>query len=166
MRAILSIRHWALFLMFLSPPIIAAISADTEREYEQFQGGANLITIIVYFIWIWSVAHFFSMKVAGSKLLTFNICFFCSLLAFLSLNTYFLIYGGPPELKYLQILERLAFVLWLICLYVAANLVKVWELRRQARPVECLLYAFLFLVFPIGVWILQPKINKAISNVE
>ena len=165
MRTILSIKHWTLFLLFLGPPLIAAILADTEREYEQFQGGANLVAITVYFIWIWTIAHSFSMNIPNSKLVPFNICFFGSLLSFVSLNIYFLIYAGPPEFRYLHIFERFVFVLWLYCLYVAASLLKTWELRRPIKATECLLYAFLFLVFPIGVWILQPKINKASSIV-
>lgn len=162
MKIILSIKHWLLFLILITPSMIAAILAHTEKEYEQYQGGANLISVTIYFIWIWAITHFFSMKLPNSKLLTFKICFFCALLAFLSLNTYFLIIGGPPELKYLRIFERLTFVLWLYCLSVSARLLKSWELSRSSRVREWLLYVVLLLLFPIGVWIIQPKMNRAV----
>jgi bacteriorhodopsin len=49
-------------------------------------------------------------------------------------------------------------------LYFAAKTFKTVELQREVRFSEFAGEFFMLWIFPIGVWILQPKINKMVEE--
>lgn len=50
------------------------------------------------------------------------------------------------------------------CLYFAAKTFKTVELQRETRFSDFIGEFFMFLFYPIGIWIIQPKINKMIET--
>ncbi len=50
------------------------------------------------------------------------------------------------------------------CMYTAARTLKSVELKRKATFSDCVGEFFLLWFFPIGVWIIQPRVNKIIAR--
>ena len=48
--------------------------------------------------------------------------------------------------------------------YSVPKLIKSTELKRNVMFKECILETFLLLMFPIGIWIIQPRINKIFNE--
>ena len=55
---------------------------------------------------------------------------------------------------------------FLFCIYYNAKLIKSVELKKEANFADFSSDFFLILFFPIGIWIIQPKLNKIIVNAE
>ncbi|HEY5744734.1 MAG TPA: hypothetical protein VIU12_01550 [Chryseolinea sp.] len=161
MRVFVTMKHWTLFLLLISPPIVATLLGKNEKEIEQMGAIANLIGIGVFFCWIWNVAHSLADKVSDTKLSYFRICFIVSMLGFSSYNVIVLV-SGIPAFEYLRAFQLLIFAFLVYCLYTAAKLLKTWESGSSPKLLDNLGYFFLFLIFPIGVWVLQPKVNKSV----
>jgi hypothetical protein len=75
--------------------------------------------------------------------------------------------GGQPNLSIFAIIVPLhLFSMYCIfyCLYFVAKSLKAVELQRTVTFDDYAGEFFLIWFFPIGVWILQPRINKILDN--
>jgi len=50
--------------------------------------------------------------------------------------------------------------------YFIAETFKTCELQREVKFHEFIGAFFLFLLYPIGIWIIQPKVNKMFANLN
>jgi hypothetical protein len=53
---------------------------------------------------------------------------------------------------------------FLFCIYFNAKLIKSVELKKEAKFEEFIGDFFLILFFPIGIWLIQPRLNKIVTN--
>ena len=135
---------------------------------------------VVNFAWFWSVAVGLDKKIPVTyrlKLSRFKMAFFISVLilflfayvignffhnAGFGLNrTVGFGWGYNPAIP--SILVTFVLVTGLCILYIyyiVAKTIKTAELQRKIGIGDCILELFLIYFFPIGVWFLQPKINK------
>ena len=78
--------------------------------------------------------------------------------------------GSTPSLSYLQVIPIfiLTNLFSLFCIvysfYFAAKTLKSVELQRDAYSEHYLGYLFLFWFSIIGIWIIQPKVNKLVEG--
>ena len=136
------------------------------------------VIILVLFGWYWSVCVGLQDKVpehAKMNVKKFKIfyfiglaysLFFVGLMAFVMYNLPSLI-GGLISMSALgtilsvvMLLHFLAAFCLLYCLYFAAKTIKTVELQRETTFSDFIGEFFMIWFFPIGVWILQPKINE------
>jgi len=136
------------------------------------------VIILVLFGWHWSVCVGLQDKVpehAKMNVKKFKIfyfiglsysLFFVGLMAFVMYNLPSLI-GGLISMSALgtilsvvMLLHFLAAFCLLYCLYFAAKTIKTVELQRETTFSDFIGEFFMIWFFPIGVWILQPKINE------
>lgn len=158
MRRILSLKHWQLFLLFLTG---FWVSPGPLKEI------INSIAIITFLVWIYSIVIFGKEKATTSGVsYPLNITFF-KLNILLIILFYPIVLFDPisgPEINLLTVIFALSgcYILFGI-LYATTAAAKTIESLEQKRnvPFSDYFLTFILILFSvIGVWIIQPKVNK------
>ena len=157
-RLMITMKHLLLFLLMVGPALVASIIA-MPHELSQSEILANIIGLTVYFLWIWSINKHVSNASQTQDDAIFKICLAFVFIYFLSYNLYLLVKGLPSE-GYHWLFDALILLLTVYCIVVTSRRLKSHELGRTATVAEYIWYFVLLLVFPIGIWIIQPKINR------
>lgn len=139
-----------------------------------------ILFMAVLFGWLWSVAIGLQKKVPGNvtmKVKKFKVFFFIPLIYMLifmmvfsvSMNG-FLSSHAEPRFALIGGLFAVIFPLHLFAmfcifysLYFVAKTFKTVELQREVNFADFAGEFFLIWFYPIGIWIVQPKINKMIE---
>ncbi|MFN6945157.1 MAG: hypothetical protein ACK4ND_09435 [Cytophagaceae bacterium] len=149
-------------------------------DYMKFFPVIMILFMAVYFGWFWSVAIGLQKKVPGNvkmKLKKFKIFFFIPLvyivlfLFFFSFIMYGLFSSGAePNLQFVGLTISIIVPLHLFSifcmfysLYFVAKTFKTVELQRDVKFEDFTGEFFMIWFYPIGIWILQPKINKMVE---
>ena len=161
----------------------ADISEGTERLLKIFPM-LMLVYIGLFFGWLWSIGTFLTKKLSTSSqnpddLRTVNLphgLFKGALIiptlyiAFLCWFVGKLMWGN--EMSELFIMEHIGLIVTahlmstaclFFVLYYNAKALRSVELQRRARFGDYIIDFILFWFFPIGIWILQPRINKVLA---
>ena len=157
MKRILSLPGWALFCIFLLFFLI---------DYYLFEPlwGIAIGTMVPVFIWIYSLGMIGSrtspetVKMSGRKFqaaLSYTVGY--HIIAGLHLDA-----GVPYGIKGPFIL--LAWFSFLYSIYFVAKCIKSIELNREAMPTDYIAIFFGLLLYPIGVWFIQPKIQHKVNT--
>ncbi len=180
MKKLLRLKHWQLFLLLVGIPVILEFVFFGAMMV--LENPAILIFIFpiimvlfmaVYFGWFYTLGMNLYKKLPASvtmKLVRFKIFMFIPVL-YILIICIFMVYmfsrvgtsEQPPNMAlFALIIPVHLFSMFCIfyCLYFNAKSLKAVELQR---PVTFSDYAgefFLIWFFPIGIWILQPRINK------
>jgi hypothetical protein len=148
-------------------------------NYMKFFPFMMILFMAIFFGWFWAIAIGLQKKVPENvkmKVRKFKVFFFIPtvyLLFFLSffffsVNTLF----SNPEPNiglvgalFVIIIPIHLFAMFCIfyMLYFAAKTIKTVELQREVKFSDFIGEFFLIWFYPIGIWIIQPKINKMIE---
>ena len=153
------IKHWALFALLVGPALAASFFSEP-GQISSLEISANIIASIVYFSWIWAINRYTSTDNMVRRETLFKICFVFVFTYFLGYNSYLLLVGAPQAFLPSYWIDGLILTSMVYCLARTSKGLKSFELNRPASPNEYFWYLLLLFVFPIGVWVLQPKINK------
>jgi hypothetical protein len=135
-----------------------------------------LISMGIYFYWLWTLATFFSKKnpnfpkKTGFKfllLLAFLSYVAVNLLLYFNIDTWALEGNMQNYFKIIIIITILGcvfVVLYLYCLYRIAKIFKTAQLGKTASLSEFILELLLLWFYPIGIWIIQPQVNKMLKR--
>jgi len=183
MTLFLKAKHWQLFLLAFGLPmtfhilsmIILFKNKDPEMifDYFKFFPAMMLLFTFILFGWIYSVAIKFQSKVPDGikmKVTKFKIFLFIPFAYILIIMVWvgsmmtgiFSDTSGPNPAIFLLIVPLHLFSMFCIfyCLYFVAKTIKTVELQREVIFNDFIGEFFLVWFYFIGVWILQPKINK------
>lgn len=163
MKIFVQAKHWVIFIIIVFPFLLAAAAGDLR----------NYIFLLGFFLstyWIISVGKLGVYVLSEGKKeapFLFNLAnrliFICLVAVFFLIQNN---YGSPFETEY-RILGIISLVLFLASfqftlIYSARTLAK---LQKQAGlPSSIFLNFILLLVFPVGIWVLQPGINDLIGE--
>lgn len=182
MKKILLIRHWTLFCLFLIPSLILVavmIFSDNftmEVSDPSFfvYAFAMVATILVFLMWSYSLGEnlirriqsntsFESMifKIACLVILIFGIFAFILILSFYKRPTWTINSFIKTFLITLCITSIISYVL---IAFFNAKAIKSVENNKTIRFKDFFWEFLMFLFLPIGIWILQPKINKIFKS--
>ncbi|GLB52465.1 hypothetical protein NBRC110019_15050 [Neptunitalea chrysea] len=185
----LKAKHWQLFLLTFGIPFILQITtivslfrnlvydSNDDTIYELFFPIFMVITVMYaasLFGWYYSVAVGLQTKVPAvtMKIKKFKLFFFTPLVYFLIIITYISLISTADDAMhavFILIIFPLHFFS-LFCMfytiYFVAKTIKTVELQREVRFSDFAGEFFMVWFFPIGVWILQPKINKSMERKE
>jgi hypothetical protein len=134
-----------------------------------------IIAVIFYAIlplWIWAVAVGLQERVPESiklKINRFKIFFIIPVVYFVIYMTVFfpliMNFELEPTLFLIIIpLHLFAMFCMLYCLYFTAKTLRTAELQRKVHSGDYIGEFFLIWFFPIGVWFIQPRINKIVQQ--
>jgi len=163
MNWILKIKHWQIFLLLFPFMIMGSI------EFEGNIGNLyliNLIGIIAYFLWSFLLTNELIKIVPKEYNLKTNFYYINAILCFITIISIIIIYKGE-EAKFSGIYALIGFYIFYAFLQsfgFAGRIIKSIELNRKSKKRESIGYFFLFVFLPIGIWFLQPKINKLNNN--
>jgi hypothetical protein len=185
---LLKARHWQLFILTFGIPFIlqmimvasmmtkALTNADISST-SLFSDSIVIIIIAAIFyailpLWIWAVAVGLKEKVpenAKLKVNRFKIFFIIPVVYFVLYMTLFF----PSIMKFevepalfliIMPLHMFAMFCILYCLYFTAKTLRTVELQRKVHSSDYIGEFFLIMFFPIGVWFIQPRINKILQQ--
>lgn len=165
--------------------ISKTIVLDGEPQIEEILNFIQVLPFIIIlfvgmlFAWLWSVAIGLQYKVPQSirfNTKRFKVFFFIPLFYVIAISfgmVYLVNMGmnGALESQFnptiiLAIIPLHLFSIFAIlyCFYFAAKVLKSAELGRMAKGDEFIGEFFLIWFYPVGVWLLQPRINNLVSS--
>jgi hypothetical protein len=176
MKKLLEAKHWQLFMLIVGIHIVSLllirVNAENLLFYEIYLPWIWPIPVVIFYGWLWSIFfHFKGYRPKGSK--SYGVVFVASSLCSLSLLFASVLYAirtdfissneGSDAIGWLNLL----FVLCTLCCIVCVSrIIKLVELHRTVRLIEYLGDFFLMLFYPIGIWIIQPRINRIVLNLR
>lgn len=179
-------KHWQIFIViFIIPYSLQIIAMTITKNDIEGIGIISPFIMIIFFLalfgWFWSIATGLLMKVPEGvkmKVRKFKILLIIPLvyipLAFGLMNSFFDIdanASGEPNGAIIGFSFMIMFLLHILSIfgllysfYYVAKTFKTVELQRETTFSDFAGDFFLFLIFPIGVWIIQPKINSIFNG--
>ncbi len=180
----LKAKHWQLFLLTFGVPMIFQFvmmgtifsnisngnNPDTSLiiKYMRISPVVMIFFMGIFFGWFYSVAIGLQSKIPGNinmKVKRFKLLFFIPLvymIFFLSFFTISITGEGPNVSIFAVIIPLHLFSMFCMfhSLYFVAKTFKTVELQREVRFSDFAGEFFMIWFYPIGIWIIQPKINK------
>jgi hypothetical protein len=178
MRILLRLKHWELFLLTWGTPIVLNFFtlSNPELSIKLFPVMMIVFTIGI-FGWVWAIATELQAKLPADVKLNvgqFKIFFLIPIVYILGLAIWmgYTFYGEPSgqgdnmegAIGLIIFLHLFSMVCIFLGLRFAAKTLKSVELGRMAKFGDYAGEFFLIWFSPIGVWILQPRLNKLIGN--
>jgi len=187
MERFLKAKHWQIFLLTFGLPYLlqAIVSYFLFSDENPLKFMKIMPFIMVFMIsgilgWFWAVAIKLQSKIPAEvkmKVRKFKIFFFIPLIyilfilgSFGFMFTNVLQNGQLPSGISMGLSMLIIFPLHLFSMfcimysfYFAAKTFKTVELQREVEFSDFAGEFFLFWFFPIGIWVVQPKINKMIE---
>lgn len=159
----------------------SAPNPDVILGYAKYLIAFGFISTIVYWLWYWSIGVGLNSKVPENVKLpntTFKVFLLLpAIYLFAALAFVFTMMSRLPELEaggappfnpalITLILPLHFFSIFCIfyCIYFVAKTIKTVELQRKVTFSDFVAEFFLVWFFPIGIWILQPTINKLMDK--
>ena len=184
----LKAKHWQIFILLCVLPILLqmtlmplAIIGNNPGDLLKFMPVIVIVYMAGFFGWFWSIAIGLQTKVPAEVHMRINrfkifliipiiyILFFVGLMSsiFGGIIEHNVEPSGTMVGSFVAIIFPLHFFAMFCifyCLYFVAKTFKTVELQREVTFSDFAGEFFLFWFFPIGVWIVQPKINKMIEE--
>lgn len=151
----------------------------TMFNYFKFFPFMMIVFLAIFFGWFWAIAIGLQKKVpenVSMKVRKFKVFFFIPMvymivfLSFFFFSTNTLFSNPEPSLGFVGGLFAIVFPIHLFAmfcifytLYFVAKTIKTVELQRAVTFSDFAGEFFLIWFYPIGIWIIQPKINKMIE---
>jgi len=179
MKKLLTIKHWQLFLLLIGVPFIFQIffvstlfMSDDPLEMIRFFPNMMVIVVGVFFGWFYAMGT--SLHKRLPETVTMNLTLFkiflCIPVIYLFTISILLFEMFSSALSgdtvnpfvFLIIFPLHLFSMFCIfyCLYFNAKALKSVEMQRPLTFSDFAGEFFLIWFFPIGIWIIQPRINK------
>ena len=189
----LKAKHWQLFIALLGIPLLvqgytlftmfADITSHNPENAEHILNTFSLFPLImipftfVLFGWLWSISIGLQQKIPlelrlNTKKITFFLFFPMVYILSLTLFISSAFYGFKPENLQLGawivaiILPLHLFSMFCIfyTMYNVAKTIKTAELQRKVSFSDCIGEFFLLWFYFIGIWIIQPRLNRLVKD--
>lgn len=173
MNSILKLKHWQMFLILCSTYTISIVFWLNIFSIEkvlalQISVYSAVISLILFFSWVLVIGiclnkipenpyHF------RTPILIFAVL--CSMIGYIKLNIERLEQEGLFAQNFFSMLLPLFVFFGIVyTFYNVPKSLKSIELGRKAIFSEWIIDALLLFIFPIGVWFIQPRLNKIFSE--
>jgi hypothetical protein len=190
MNLFLRAKHWQVFLVTFGLPFVLQMTLVVTIVYNIIQnhdpslilGYLKFLPFVVIlcsgglYFWQWSVAIGLQKKIpegVNMKVTQFKIFFFIPMVYLVLFSVFIssmfnsdILHGGQPNLQIFYLfpiifpLHLFSMFCLFYCIYFVAKTIKTVELQREAIFSDFVAEFFLVWFHFIGVWILQPRINK------
>lgn len=186
MSRVLKMKHWQLFVIMFAIPMVLQIvlvstmfmSGDPSVNFTLFPVIMILFTAF-FFAWLYAMGTNLHKKLPPD--VSMNVGLFrifllipAAYIIFISLSVFSIFNkenpeDGSPVLKmaaYIIPLHLFSMFCIFYCLYFTAKTLKTVELQRPVTFSDFAGEFFLIWFFPVGVWIIQPRINQLFNDKE
>lgn len=183
LTTILNLKHWQLFAIFFGFPLILQfetlnniLTMLNEVLYNSLYPILIICWFELYFLWLYSMAINLHKKLPPNINMNINVFklflfipalyimfFIIYLFFFMNSNS-----STSPILIFLTgqtAIHLFVFICLIYSIYFIAKLLTSIETQKNATIKDYIAEIFLMWFYPIGVWIIQPRIN-AIFNEE
>jgi hypothetical protein len=183
MKLFLTLKHWQLFILLVGVPFIAeillmgvVIASSDPRIAFYFFPLIMILSVGPFTAWFYSLGTNLFKRVpltVKMSLTRFKVFLFFQVAYILFLTVFMagLFSNLSPEGKINPAIFSFIFPLHIFamfcifyCLYFNAKALKAIELKRPVTFGDYAGEFFLLWFFPIGIWILQPRINRLINS--
>lgn len=188
MKSILLDKHWKVFLIlflipFLLQRFILVPDIQSEKVYKSYIiPFLRIVLLGLPLIWYWSIGNYLLafkdseyIKISQSRFkIYFFIAFIYSIIGLISLP--FFVKTLTPEILqsntnlyviFIAILTPIhifAVYCGFYCVWVLAKILKTFELNREVSFKDFYFEFIVLFLFPICIWLLQPKLNNYMLN--
>ncbi len=154
----LKIKAWQFFLLLFVPYIFTRVVVSvgfSGRQMPIVYCGLDT----VFHAWLWALGSKLYNLASKEKIVRFNIFRFCIFFSFA-----FVFYSIFVEADFGLIIPDFIEIFFLICMiyvsyFIAKNLTMA-ERYKIAGFIELYTLTLLVFCFPIGIWFIQPRVNK------
>ncbi|HSI74870.1 MAG TPA: hypothetical protein VK957_03200 [Lunatimonas sp.] len=186
MKIFLKLKHWQLFLLtfgilfFLFAYSGIAFRAEEEDRFisDAIVRFITIIPFLAYFLWLWSVGTLLNKHIR-KELKTKSSYFYISVVISYFIFFFLLVFNllewtemkedaDNLTLKYILMFIPLfiGIFAWLYALnFVSKTLVRA-EREAHVKSADYFGEYVMVLLFPIGIWIIQPRLNRIIEEIE
>ncbi len=173
------LKHWQIFLLVVGIPILVQLiqniiflaSDQEDVAYANSLGLVLILPLLVYYGWIGSVGMTFSKRNSAVSMPVgrFRISLLVSCLTSVFLLIYFWAYPQTVQsaddeeaipIMLVGLMVFIALFTLFYCLSFMARAIVQLERKRRINSAEFYSEFVMAVVFPIGIWLLQPRINK------
>jgi len=192
MEFFLNAKHWKIFSLIFGISLFVQIALDSSgilhsrdiiNKNESALNGfissqiSVLIFMLVFFSWIWSVVNKFTTnfpKEVSCKSKKFKILLIFSLIYYLVVTIIIFLLANlnlslGDNFKFILIaifapLHLFSLYCIYYCMFFFSKVIKTMELQREVVFKDFVSEFLMLIFFPIGIWLLQPKINEINAN--
>jgi hypothetical protein len=175
MKQILFLKHWQVFIFMIIPFAINIIFLGIDFNFGNISSTtiaviSSIIYLIIFFSWILAIGLFISSIPDNPyhlRKVIFIIAVFFSLIGYSKMNLSSIVNVDTLIPEWTTII-LIPLSIWgtFYTFYSVSRAFKSVEIGRKAKFTEYILDAILLFVPPIGVWIIQPRIEKIVKNVK
>ncbi|WP_143164980.1 hypothetical protein [Chryseolinea serpens] len=175
---ILRLKHWQVFLLAWGPHAISMLQLMLAPETVGATLPLWLLVVTIgttnCFIWAWKIMAGMNQIYPAANILAFKIAFWIpciSTLTFVANLVYDLFFHkreptGINSLAFWIGTGILSSVCILFGLMLIGRMVRAVELKRTPLIGEHLFESLIMLIPPVGVWIVQPRLNRILASQE
>lgn len=173
MSKILKLKSWHVFGVMIILPVLFVLFGVVISKLTgimilspllSFFG--VLIMMITYYGWIWvagTVTHQQGGQDNPLKLNVFRILFLLALLFLVILTPILRTSLKAEDLFLADAVQLIAVVSFFYCIYFVSKSLRMIEEQRGLKSGYLFLDFFLIWILPIGIWVIQPRMNKVLS---
>lgn len=159
----LKLKHWQIFLLLFVPSIFLVIlggvlQSDPLKIILPFLSA--FIMGFIYNGWLWTIGHLnnYLYPETKQKFSIFRFLFRLALiLAFLIIP---ILRNTDMSLIVIHILSAFSLIVFLFCIYLITNALHSIEKQKYGKVNSVFNDFILIWIMPIGIWFIQPRINK------
>lgn len=188
-KLFLKAKHWQIFLLTFGIPFIIQIifmvtmvtkmisnhnadPFDIVGSMMKYYPILVFLLVFFYYGWYYAVATGLQRLIPDKlklKTATFRFLFFFMIIYLICFITLIMFLFGKKDFNpmlFIMIVPFHLFVMFCVfyCIYFVACSIKTAELKRKVTFSDYALEYFLIMFFPIGIWIIQPQINKLVEE--
>ena len=172
-------KHWQIFTLLIVIPSCLQIFLFINNDFDlllKISPAFGILYIVVFIGWLWAIGTRLHHKLPVKRrtnLMIFKVILLVPIIYVLGVSIYLamvimgLVPSDSPPLFIMKDIVREVFplhILSMFCLFYAfwnnAKTIKSIELQRPVTFSDFSEEFFLMWFFPIGIWVIQPKINK------
>lgn len=165
MTLLLKMKHWQVFLLlFLS----TLISNFTWVGYELLNTVLNLIGVMLYMIWYFAIGLELSEHLPRKVELPKTLFIINGFVLILSMVTLIMYFDGFFESNGILGFIWVGYLMYAMFqfFFYPGKALKSIKLNKEAGIGEYIGYCFLMTFWPIGIWLIQPKLNEIADGME
>ncbi|MBL0745961.1 hypothetical protein [Chryseolinea lacunae] len=164
MRFILRLKHWQTFLLLMTAAVLSdftLIGNPTVTKILSFAGG------VFYFVWLLMIGHGLYQRLPRKIELNYNLFVINVFIMLVVVAVIKTLTDGVFSLKGLAALPGFYAVYALLHIMMfPVRCLRSYEKGAEADVGDCLGEFFLIVLWPIGIWFLQPRINSVLVKEE